>query len=153
MISSLNNWCIFNIYKSSITMAELITHIPIQFPHLHIQLVLVELWVKINITNYSIKTIKTTTFGKQSLECLSFVPDRQQYKTFDYKIIHRIPMCNEWLKNITIKICKTCSFRIDIDTISDFVIDCNSNKLFWKSWAKWWEAMTGFNIREESYIH
>ncbi len=23
----------------------------------------------------------------------------------------------------------------------------------WKSWAKCWGAMTGFNIREESYIH
>ncbi len=44
-------------------------------------------------------------------------------------------------------------FCNDIDTISHFLIDCNNNTFIWKSWAKWWEGMTGFNIREESYIH
>ncbi len=76
-----------------------------------------------------------TAFGKESLKCLSSAPDRQQYKHF--KIIHRILACNEWLKNITIKICNTCSFCNDIDTISHFLINCNSNKFFGKSWAKW----------------
>ncbi len=44
-------------------------------------------------------------------------------------------------------------FCNDKDQISHFLIYCNSNKYFWKSWAKLWEAMTGFNIRKESYIH
>ncbi len=46
-----------------------------------------------------------------------------------------------------------CSFCNDIDTISHILIACNTNNQFLKSWAKWWEAMTGFNIREESYLN
>ncbi len=38
-------------------------------------------------------------------------------------------------------------------SITHFLIDCTSNKLFWKSWAKWWQSMTGLNIRDESHIH
>ncbi len=85
---------------------------------------------------------------------MHFICSRQTtIQTFQYKIIHRILACNEWLNNINIKICNTCSFCNDKDTISHFHIDCNSNHFFWKSWAKWGEAMTGFNIREESYTH
>ncbi len=51
-------------------------------------------------------------------------------QTFQYKITHRILACNEWLNNIKIKICNTCSFCNDKDTISHFLIDCNSNKFF-----------------------
>ncbi len=40
-----------------------------------------------------------------------------------------------------------------IDIISHFLIYCNSNNLFWKVGQNGWEAKTGFNIREESYIH
>ncbi len=84
---------------------------------------------------------------------MSFICSRHTtIQTFQYKITHRILACNEWLNNIKIKTCNTCSFCNDKDTISHFLIDCNS-KFFGKSWAKWWEAMTGFNIREESYIH
>ncbi len=65
-----------------------------------------------------------TAFGKQ--KCLSSAPGRQQYKHF--KITHRILACNEWINNIKIKICNTCLFFNDKDTISHFLIDCNSNK-------------------------
>ncbi len=85
---------------------------------------------------------------------MSFICSRQTtIQTFQYKITHRILACNDCLNNIKIKISNTCSFCNDKDTISHFPIDCNSNKWFGKSWAKWWEAMTSFNIREESYIH
>ncbi len=86
---------------------------------------------------------------------MPFICSRQTtIQTFQYKITHRILACNEWLNKIKIKICNTCSFSNDKDTISHFLIDCNCNTFFWKSWAQWWEAMTGFNIREErSYIY
>ncbi len=85
---------------------------------------------------------------------MPFICSRQTtIQIFQYKITHRILACNEWLNNIKIKICNTCSFCNDKDTISHFLIDCNSNKCFGKSWAKWWEAITGFNIREESHKH
>ncbi len=58
---------------------------------------------------------------------------------------------NEWLKNIKIKSESTCSYWNEIDTITHFLIDCISNKYFWKSRARWWYS-TGFNLREEQYI-
>ncbi len=51
------------------------------------------------------------------------------------------------------KIDSTCSFGNNADSISDFLIVCMSNLLFWRSWVTWWEAITGFNSREENHIH
>ncbi len=73
-------------------------------------------------------------------------------QTFQYKIIHRTIACNEWLKNIKIKIDNTCSVCTNADSISHLLIDCISNRLLRRNWAKWWQAMTGFNIREENHI-
>ncbi len=68
---------------------------------------------------------------------MPFICSRQTtIQIFQYKITHRILACNEWLNNIKIKICNTCSFCNDKDTISHFLLDCNSNKCFGKSWAK-----------------
>ncbi len=60
---------------------------------------------------------------------------------------------NEWLKNIKIKSESTCSYCNEIDTITHFLIDCISNKYFWKSWARWWYSITGFNLGEEQYTY
>ncbi len=63
-------------------------------------------------------------------------------------------MYNQWLKNIKIKIKdNACSFYTKADSISPFLIDCVSNRLFWKSWAKLWEAINCFNIKDENHIH
>ncbi len=40
-----------------------------------------------------------------------------------------------------------------IDSIFHFLIDCKANNQFWKSWAKWWHSLTGFNIRDYPHIH
>ncbi len=37
--------------------------------------------------------------------------------------------------------------------MSHFLIDCNSNTLFWKSWARWWLSIASFNIIMEENIH
>ncbi len=59
----------------------------------------------------------------------TFICARQTtIQTFQYKIIHRKLACNEWLKNIKFKICNTCSFCNNIDTISQLLIDCHRNK-------------------------
>ncbi len=47
----------------------------------------------------------------------------------------------------------TCSFYNSVDSISHFLIYCSTDNLFCKSWDKWWEAGTGFNIREENQCH
>ncbi len=74
-------------------------------------------------------------------------------QVFQYKIIHRTLSCNEWFKNIKIKPDSKCTYCNNTDSITHFLIECKSNNLFWKSWAKWWQAMTGLNIRDESDIH
>ncbi len=62
---------------------------------------------------------------------MNFICSRQTtIQTFQYKIIYRILAYNEWLNNIKIKICNTCSFCNDKDTISHFLIDCNSIEFF-----------------------
>ncbi len=57
-------------------------------------------------------------------------------QAFQYKIRHRTLPCNEWLKNIKIKPDSKCTY-CNADSITHFLIDYKSNKLFWKSWAKW----------------
>ncbi len=74
-------------------------------------------------------------------------------QTFQYKVIHRTLPSNEWLKNIRIKTNDIWSYCNNINTISHFRINCNSNKLFWKGWARWWLSITSFNIRMEEHIH
>ncbi len=46
-----------------------------------------------------------------------------------------------------------CSYCNNIDTITHFLIDCNTNKLFWKWFVRWWQSIIDFNIREEDTIH
>ncbi len=56
-------------------------------------------------------------------------------------------------KNFKIKSESTCSYYNEIDTITHFLIDCISDKYFWKSWARWWYSITYFNLGEEQYIY
>ncbi len=74
-------------------------------------------------------------------------------QSFQYQILHRGLPCNEWLNNIKINSEKTCYYCNEIDTITHFLIECKSNKYFWKGWSRWWHFITGFNLREEDYIH
>ncbi len=55
--------------------------------------------------------------------------------------------------NIKVKPDGKCTYCKNTDSITHFLIDCKSNKLFWKSLAKWWQSMTRLNIRDESHIH
>ncbi len=74
-------------------------------------------------------------------------------QTFQYKIIHSTLPYNEWLHNIKINENNICPYGNNKDTITLFLIDCTSTNQFWKSWVRWWQYMTGFNIREENNIH
>ncbi len=46
-----------------------------------------------------------------------------------------------------------CTYCNSIDSISHFLIDCKANNQFWKSWAKWWHSLTGFNMRDYPHIY
>ncbi len=54
--------------------------------------------------------------------------------------------------NIKIKSENALSHCNEIGTITHFLIDCNSNKHFWKGWARWWHSITVINVIEEVYI-
>ncbi len=41
------------------------------------------------------------------------------------------------VKNIRITTDDICSYCNSIDAIAHFLIDCNSNTLFWKGWARY----------------
>ncbi len=74
-------------------------------------------------------------------------------QSFQYKILHRTLPCNQWLNNIKINSEKTCSYCNEIDTITHFLIECKSNKYFWKGWSRWWHCITGFNLRRKDYTY
>ncbi len=57
------------------------------------------------------------------------------------------------VKDINRKIVNICSHCTKPNSISHFLIDSISNRFFSQNWAKWWEVITGFNIREENQIH
>ncbi len=96
---------------------------------------------------------RDTNFSKTIFTIPFLCTRHTSIQTFQYKVIQKTLACNEWLKNIGIKTDDICSYCSNIDTISHFLIDCNSNKLFWKGWARWWLSITSFNIRMEENIH
>jgi hypothetical protein len=67
-------------------------------------------------------------------------------QTIQYRIIHRIIPCNEWLFNIKINESKLCNFCEDIDDIPHFFIKCTKNKPFWKTWSTWWNNITDTDL-------
>ena len=78
---------------------------------------------------------------------MSFKITREtKLQTLQYRIIHRIIPCNEWLFNIKIKDNKTCNFCNEIDDIAHFFIYCKLVKLFWKTWSKWWNSLSKTDI-------
>ncbi len=113
-------------YEEKVKYKEYYWHLFNKFPHLTKAISSCEN-IYINFKN------KDESFWKTIFK-MPFICSRQTtIQTFQYKITHRILVCNEWLNNIKIKIYNTCSFCNDKDTISHFPIDCNSNKCFGKS--------------------
>ncbi len=74
-------------------------------------------------------------------------------QSFQYKILHGTLPYNEWLNNIKINSEKTFPYCNEIYTITHFLIECKTNKYFWKGWSRWWYSITGFNLIEEDYIY
>jgi hypothetical protein len=64
-----------------------------------------------------------------------------KYQSFQYKIIHRIFPCNEWLSKMNIKASGQCSFCEQKDSIQHHLIQCPKTLLFWKMFYKWWNSL------------
>jgi len=74
---------------------------------------------------------------QQSLSCCKYT----KYQSFQYKIIHRIFPCNEWLTEMNIKTSSQCSFCEQNDSIQHYLTQCPKTLLFWKMFFKWWNSL------------
>lgn len=67
--------------------------------------------------------------------------------SFQYKVVHRIIPCNQFLANIRLKPDDTCSFCNDRDTVQHFLLDCENTNNFWNSVRRWMEQEANLEIR------
>ncbi len=51
-------------------------------------------------------------------------------QTFQYRILHHIITCSEWLFNIKIKYSNICSFCNETDTLLHFFVKCRKENNF-----------------------
>ncbi len=75
---------------------------------------------------------KDSSFWKTIFKMPFICSQHTSIQAFQYKIIHKTLPCNEWLENINIKPDSKCTYCNNTDSITHFLIDCNSNKLFGK---------------------
>jgi hypothetical protein len=66
-------------------------------------------------------------------------------QSFQYRILHRILPCNEWLIKRKIVDTNVCTYRYcdgqEIDTIIHYLVTCKPVHNFWQSFTAWWNAM------------
>ncbi len=48
----------------------------------------------------------------------------KKIQSFQFRIIHRIIPCNQWLKNLTIKKCEQCNYCGETDDIPHLFLYC-----------------------------
>ena len=60
------------------------------------------------------------------------------FKTFQYKILHRLLPCNYLVCKMKIKESVKCNFCGESDTISHYLIHCKNTKLYWTTFTRWW---------------
>jgi len=67
-----------------------------------------------------------------------------QLQSFQYRIIHRILPCNNWLFNLKIFDTDICSYHYcnsnEKDTIHHYLIACPPVSAFWNSFVTWWNT-------------
>ncbi len=73
--------------------------------------------------------------------------------SFQFRLLHRIILCNKWLNTIKIKSSDQCSYCGSIDDIPHFFIKCPKVLIFWNYWINWWEIISGIEIKNSSILH
>ncbi len=71
---------------------------------------------------------------------------RETYlQSFQYRIIHRIFPCNNWLFNLKIQNSNLCSYNYcndnEVDTIQHHLVNCTPVKSFWNQFVFWWNNL------------
>jgi hypothetical protein len=68
-----------------------------------------------------------------------------QLQSFQYRVIHRILPCNEWLYIRKVISSDQCTYRYcdnpSTDTIRHFLITCSLVANFWKAFVTWWNRL------------
>ncbi len=70
-------------------------------------------------------------------------------QTFQYRILHHIIPCNEWLFNIKIKNSNICSLCNETDTLPHFFVKCRKVNNVWKYWFNWWKILTNQDVMKQ----
>jgi len=63
------------------------------------------------------------------------------YQCFQYKIIHRIIACRDWLSTLKVIDSPSCLYCDDKDTILHFFVYCPLVTQFWNSFMLWWNKL------------
>lgn len=91
---------------------------------------------------------------------IPFTCCRETYlQSFQYRIIHRILPCNNWLYKLKITDTNICTYRHcttnDIDDIYHFLIACFPVQNFWNDFVTWWNNLNYLKLNplvEENII-
>ena len=68
-------------------------------------------------------------------------------QSFQYRIIHRILPCNNWLYKLKVIDTKVCTFQYctdtnsPIDNIRHYFLECPPANQFWNSFVTWWNTL------------
>ena len=67
-------------------------------------------------------------------------------QSFQYKLIHRIIACRQWLYKLKIVDSPNCTKCGQVDTLQHFFINCQVLATFWQSFVTWWLNLSLFDI-------
>ncbi len=68
-------------------------------------------------------------------------------QTFQYKVLHRVILCNKWLYNIKIKDYEICEYCNKVDDIVHFFLKCSKVRDIWNVILNWLERLIEINLK------
>ena len=116
-------------------------------------------WILVNSTNY--RTIpagikrwenhyRNIEINWKEVYLMAFRSCREtNIQSFQYKIIHHILPCNEWLyqkRVIDSNLCNYCG-NTAIDTLQHHLVMCPNTQIFWNKFVDWW------NFHQDSQLN
>ena len=88
----------------------------------------------------------------ESLEKVYSLPYKSTRSTsmqaIQFKILHKIINCNNWLHKIKIIASPQCRFCKEVETIEHFFYSCRNTKDFWYAMLGWWNNMKLLILKE-----
>ncbi len=69
-------------------------------------------------------------------------------QSFQFRIIHRIIRCNQWIQILMIKNGEQCNYCSETDDMRHLFRYCPKVHTFWELWANWWNSINKIYIRK-----